>query len=88
MARTYPDQPLGSTNASPLNVFRFGALFARDDFEDDLLPLMQRLKTVTKDRRVVDKDILPPILSNKPQALFIVPPFDFAFSHIPSLLKL
>jgi hypothetical protein len=33
----------------------------------------------------VDKDILPGFLGDESQALFIVPPFDFAFRHNPSL---
>jgi hypothetical protein len=38
--------------------------------------------TITKDRGVMDKNILARLLSDETQALFIVPPFNFAFSHI------
>ena len=45
---------------------------------------MQGFKAVSHDRRVVDKYVLATILSDKPEAFLIVPPFDFAFSHKPS----
>jgi hypothetical protein len=78
--------PRGAANSGravgSLDVFGFGALLAGNDFEDDFLTLVECLEAVAHDRRVMDEDVLPTLLRNEAQALFIVPPFNFAFSHI------
>jgi hypothetical protein len=49
--------------------------------EDYFVALVQRLEAFAEYCRVMDKYILANFLSNETQALFVVPPFDFAFSH-------
>src|ERR1041384_6179559 len=64
-----------------LHVLSFWTFFPRHNLEDDFFTFVQRLEAFPHDRRVVDKDILPAVLGNEAKPLFIVPPFDFAFSH-------
>jgi hypothetical protein len=65
----------------PLHLLRFGALLTGHNLENNFVALVQRLEAIAKNRGVMDKYVLARILRNKTQALFVVPPFDFAFSH-------
>ena len=56
-------------------------LLTGHNLEDYFVALVQRLEAFTEYCRVMDKYILANFLSNETQALFVVPPFDFAFSH-------
>lgn len=69
---------------SALNLFGLWALVAGDDLEYDLFPFVQRFESVAQNCRVMHKNILPGILSDKSKTLRIIPPFYFATRHISS----
>src|SRR5262245_3995916 len=82
--RVLPDGPVFAQDlrrAWALHVFCLRAFLTHDHLEGDLLPLVQGFEAFTQDGRVMDKNILTAVLGNKAQALLVVPPFDFAFSH-------
>src|SRR5579864_6828734 len=65
----------------PLYFLGLGTFLAGDDFENDFITFTQGLEAFSQDCSVMHKNILPRILGDEAQALHIVPPFDFAFSH-------
>jgi hypothetical protein len=58
-----------------------GTFFTGDDVKDDLVAFSKGFETFSEYRGVMDKHILSRFLGNKSQAFFIIPPFNFAFSH-------
>jgi hypothetical protein len=66
---------------STLDVLCLGTFFAGHHFEDYFFAFPQDLEALSHDGGMMHKNILPAILGYEAQALFIVPPFDFAFSH-------
>src|SRR5690242_7716184 len=69
------------SRVSSLDFFCLGPFFTGHDLKNDFVALVEGLEAFSENRGVMDKHILAHFLSNEPEALFIVPPFDFAFSH-------
>jgi hypothetical protein len=66
---------------SALDFFGFRAFFASHNVEDNLVALVQRFESLPEYSGVMNKYILARFLGDETQALFVVPPFNFAFSH-------
>src|SRR6267378_119057 len=74
-------QRVGLSGPRALNVLGFGSLIAGYDVEQDFFALIQCLVSLSDNRCVMHKDILPGLLCDEPETFFIVPPFDFAAGH-------
>lgn len=64
-----------------MNVLSFGPLFAGYNFKEDILSFMQGFEAFAVNRRMMDKDILAGSLSDKAEASFVIPPFNFSTGH-------
>src|SRR5262245_19406918 len=64
-----------------LDVLGFEPLVALNDFKVDNFAFLQGLETIAQNRRVVDKHVLPRILSDEPKAFLVVEPFHFPTCH-------
>jgi hypothetical protein len=66
---------------SPLHLLGFGTLLASDDFKYHFVTFAQSLEPFAKDGGMMHEYVLSRFLSDEAQALFVVPPLHFAFSH-------
>jgi hypothetical protein len=67
------------------NVLSLGAFLALDNFELDVITLLQALVALRLDGAVVDEHIGTIVSADEAESLCVVKPFDFTFisSHVP-----
>ena len=78
---------LRRARAQALDLLGFRSLFAGNNFEIDLLALIQRLEPNADNRRVMDEDIRAPILYDKTKPMPVIEPFYLATGHSSPLPK-
>jgi hypothetical protein len=71
----------GSGRLGALDVLRLQAPIAGNGFKGHVFAFVQGLVATTKDGGVVHKDILPGVLDNEAETLFVVKPLYFATCH-------
>jgi len=71
-----------------LHVFGLGSLLTGHHVERDLIAGLESFESLAQDAGIMNKDILPRFLGNEPEALRVIPPFDFATRHSAFLLNL
>jgi hypothetical protein len=80
------DNPSGRLRCSLLgNAFRLRAFLSLNDFELNIIALLEALITLRLDGTVVDEHIGSIITADKAEALCVIEPFHFTFNsrHVP-----
>jgi hypothetical protein len=67
--------------AEPLHVRCFWAFVAIGHFKGHPFSLVEGFVAFANNTRMVDKDVFPRLLGNKPIAPLIIEPFDFPTGH-------